>query len=783
MDVVAACADKLQLNPSHIKSILDLSADGHTVPFIARYRADCVGGLDGTAIRSVLAVNDELTALATRRAVVTKAIIASGCDQTSIVAALSAVRGATSSTELEDVYAPFKSGKSATKSAQARECGAGPLLELALSGAAIEFRRWLRPKTKASSVKEIQQALQVLLAEHIANDQESRTAVREAFAGSAELQSVRSRSSCKTYQNKNWHEHDVSKVARISNKGVFSRKDNDKFAVYANFSAPVGKIKGHQVLAINRGERKKELTISILLSPAAKAALFTKLSQMWIPRVHPSVRVDTRTAVQDAMVRLLQPRQSREIRSQLTNKANRDALRVFRQNLRAMLLARPVAGQRMLAIDPGFRNGCKVAVIDEHGEPLAVDTVFPHPPQRKVEDARVKLVALLKEHKCALVAIGNGTACRETECFVATLRGEIPELRFTMVNETGASIYSVSDAAVKELPKYTPAARGAISLARRVQDPLAELLKIDPQHLGVGMYQHDIKSKLLETELDAVVEDCVALVGVDLNDCSEHLLRRVPGLNVARAAAIVKHRKIHGPFKRRAQLTEVKGIGKTSFMQAAGFVRVPPSDATACCTEAVLDNTCIHPESFPVACLVLRRIGAEFAEIGTDEIFAKVSKLVGDDAARMLLDYSGPKIVLPEGVSSELPSSHSGLELVLRELLRPRTYDARKMFSSPLFRKEVISLLDVRQGMVLTGRVQNVTDFGAFVDLGVGLDGLVHSSEMLAPLVPGQCVTVQVCSIDTDSKRIGLCITQDSDQLPNRSRKRKREEHKAKRRE
>ena len=523
-------------------------------------------------------------------------------------------------------------------------------------------------------------------------------------------------------------------------KSEAAKEEDSVYAQYYDFSQPVSKIAGHRVLALDRGEREEFLKVSVEVDAERAAALCCKM----FVKGRSAAAEQVEAAVRDAYARLIHPSLEREVRAALTEQAAEGAIKVFGENLRQLLLAPPIKGKVAMGLDPGYRMGCKVAVVDATGKVLDTAVVYPVPQFKRVEQAKSTIKTLIKKHGVQIIAIGNGTAGKETEIFAADVIRELGGgVQYMVVSEAGASVYSASELAAKEFPQFDVNLRSAVSIARRLQDPLAELVKIDPKAVGVGQYQHDMPAKRLAAALDGVVEDCVNTVGVDLNTASAPLLSRVAGLSAATAKNVVAWREENGAFASRAQLKKVKGLGPKAFEQCAGFLRVPGA-------EEPLDATAVHPESYAAARALLKLCDFTEADIGTEAIAAlpKRAKVIGF-----------------ERLCAETGAGKETLEDIIAELLRPGR-DMRDELPPPLLRTDVMGMEDLKPGMELTGTVRNVIDFGAFVDIGVHQDGLVHISQLSDKFIRhpgeavkvGQVVKVKVLDVDLKKKRISLTM-------------------------
>lgn len=707
--LITAIADDLSLEPRRIAAAVRLFDEGNTIPFVARYRKEMTDSLDEEQLRQVAERLSYRRNLETRRAAILKSLR----EQEVLTPALQAdIEAADTLQRLEDLYRPYKP-KRRTRATQAREKGLQPLADLLLTQPEDgDLATIARPflSEAVPTIAEAYSGAKDIVAETISDDAEVRAAARALL-----------------------EKHSTMAVAVADE----SRDPQGVYRTYYTFYSSFRGLRPHQILAINRGEREGVLNIS-WESPEAEALGI--LAQHY-PADSASPLADMlREAREDSYRRLLLPALERELRRKLTRRSDEHAIGVFATNLRALLLQPPVRGQTVLGIDPGFRTGCKIAVVDATGKVLATRTVYP---DRKRQQASATLRQLVKRHHVTLIAIGNGTASRETEQWVARLISEGLEVRYAIVSEAGASVYSASPLARQELPKLDVSLRGAVSIARRLQDPLAELVKIEPRAIGVGLYQHDVNQKSLSEALDVVIESVVNAVGADLNTASPALLQYISGIGPKTAAAIVAYRNEHGPFATRQELLNVPGVGPKTYQQAAGFLRVPGGVEP-------LDNTPIHPESYAVARQVLELLDKP---LGDPEMMQAVVNLMReqnlDELAAML------------GVGKPT------LEDILEALSRPGR-DPRDGLSGPVLRQDVLHIEDLQPGMHLTGTIRNVVDFGAFVDIGIKRNGLIHVSQMGAGYVRsphdkvavGDVVEVEVLSVDVERGRISLALVE-----------------------
>lgn len=694
-----------------VANTIALLDEGATIPFLARYRKERTGELDEEQLRAVEERLRQRRVLDERKEEVRRLLTEQGKLTAELAAALEA---AGRLQDVEDLYRPFRQ-KRRTRATIARERGLEPLADLIWAQALTTgdplsvAEGYVAPERQVPDAAAALQGAADMLAERLADDPGLRRRLRALTWQAGELV-VRATP-----------EAAAAGAAEAAAKAATYR-------LYFDFREPLRKIPPHRVLAVNRGEREGVLKVSLELPDPAPLYQAAEQAAMRNPR---SIFAGLlREVAQDAYKRLIAPSLEREWRAELTARAEAHAIRVFARNLRPLLLTPPLRGRAVLGIDPGFRTGCKVAVVGPLGELLATDVIYPHPPQNRREEARKRLLELVAEHGVSVIAIGNGTASRETEAVVAELTaGSGGRLQYTIVSEAGASVYSASKLAREELPELDVSLRGAVSIARRVQDPLAELVKIDPQSIGVGQYQHDVDQAELARALGAVVESCVNFVGVDLNSASPALLGYVAGISATVARNIVAHRFAHGPFRSRAELLKVARLGPATFEQCAGFLRIPGAAEP-------LDGTAVHPESYALA----RRI---LAECGGD--------LTAAPAA--------------EELAARLGAGVPTVRDIIEALQKPGR-DPREDLAGPVLRTDVLSLADLRPGMELSGTVRNVVDFGAFVDLGVKEDGLVHVSELadrfvrdpLEVVAVGDIVRVRVLAVDHQRKRIALSM-------------------------
>ncbi|HEY8378923.1 MAG TPA: Tex family protein, partial [Nannocystis sp.] len=707
-DPVPVLARDLQLPARGVAAVVRLLAEGATVPFIARYRKEMTGGLDEVQIRAIEERRTYVLELEERRRVVLDSIAAQGLLTDELRAKIAACE---TKAALEDLYLPFKP-KRRTRAMIARERGLGPLADRILAqpdegDPQAEAARFVKPDQELPDIKAVLAGARDIVAEVIAETPEVRTLVREAFA----------------------REGTVRAEVMPDKAG-----QPTKFEQYYDFEEAAATIPSHRFLAVRRGEQEGVLRVKI---GVPIEAITPRIEALAKARPGTPFYGELTAAVRDAYVRLLAPTIETDVRIELKMRADREAVQVFGDNLRALLLAPPFGGRRVIGVDPGLRTGCKCAAVDETGEVLGHATIYPGQGEGANSRAASDFLALVQAHKPAAIAVGNGTGGREAEAFVRRTLAEagLRDIIVVPVSEAGASVYSASEVAREELPALDVTIRGAVSIARRLQDPLAELVKIDPKAIGVGQYQHDVYQPLLAKKLDQVVESCVNAVGVDLNTASAPLLSRVAGLRPSVAKSIVEHRARHGAFASRRALLEVPGLGPRTFEQAAGFLRIRGG-------EHPLDASAVHPERYPL-------VEAIAADLGVP-----LDRLVGDAAL-------AASIPIARYVRDDV--GEPTLRDIVAELAKPGR-DPRERFDPPKFRADVTTLADLRPGMTLEGVVTNVTAFGAFVDIGVHQDGLVHISQLADRFVKdphevvkaGDRLKVRVLDVDPERKRIAL---------------------------
>ncbi|XP_006272234.1 S1 RNA-binding domain-containing protein 1 [Alligator mississippiensis] len=771
-DIVQALAERTNIEPWVCANIIRLFNDENTIPFIARYRKELINNLEADALREVQQTLEELRTVAKKTHGTIQKLKKEGKLSGSLLTALLNCR---TLEELDHVYAPYKTGSKGTKAQRAKQLGLEPAaISLIENPGELNLFSYVKPNVKGlSTVPEVEAGVQHILADMFAKDKDTLDFIRIL---------CQQRYICLQ-----------SALAKVSSKSV-NEKDVDKFQLYHNFSCNIRNIQHHQILAINRGENLKILTVKVNVPDGVKNEFCRWcVNERWRPKRYakPELMKILHNSVEDSYKRLIYPLLCREFRSKLTSDAEKESVMMFGRNLRQLLLTSPVRGRTLMGVDPGYKHGCKLAIISPTSQILHTDVVYLHSGQGFREAEKIR--RLLLQYSCSTVVIGNGTACRETEAYFADLimkKYFAPlDVVYCIANEAGASIYSVSPEACKEMPDLDPNLRSAVSIARRVQDPLAELVKIEPKHIGVGMYQHDVSQTLLKATLDSVVEECVSFVGVDINICSEILLRHIAGLNANRAKNIIEWREKNGPFINREQLKEVKGLGPKTFQQCAGFIRFNQEYIKAFCSSQQkeliakghagvqitnakqgkkrskpttnvmlqpnpLDQTCIHPESYNIAMRFLTFTGGNPNDIGKPDMQQKVNSVIQKEGT--------------EGAAKMLNTTVHTLQLIIDGLTQPEGFDIRTDFDKPDFKRSIVCLEDLSVGAVLTGKVENATLFGAFVDIGVGKSGLIPIRNITEAklskakkrrslgLGPGERVEVKVLNVDIPRSRITL---------------------------
>ena len=716
MDITAILCQEFHLKKQQCENVLKLIDDGNTIPFIARYRKEMTDSLDDQVLREIFERLQYLRGLDKRRSEIESALQEQGNLTDELSAKLAA---ASALAELEDLYRPFRP-KRRTRATIAKEKGLEPLALLLLMQNEKKktpeqiAEAFIQPDRGVETVEDALQGARDILAEQFSDDADVRKKLRELAFRTGVLESKKA-------------------------------KDEDSvYSMYYDFSQEVRNLPGHRILAVNRGEREELLKVSIRMDEGASVGILERA----FVREGSMTTQQVKTACQDAWERLIEPSLEREVRAELTDRAGTAAIQVFGKNLHQLLMAPPVKGKVTLGVDPGFRTGCKLAVVDENGKVLATGVGHFTLPGQEAAKARAKaeILAMCRKYGVTAIAIGNGTASREAEQFIA---GLLPELggqaAYMIVSEAGASVYSASKLAAEEFPQYDVSLRSAVSIARRMQDPLAELVKIDPKAIGVGQYQHDMPQKRLDEALCGVVEDCVNAVGVDLNTASASLLGYVSGLNGTTAKNIVAYREANGAFPDRKRLLKVPKLGPKAYEQCAGFLRVPES-------KNVLDNTGVHPESYGAAEKLLALCGCGDEDVRRGAVDGLMRKVQAMGEAK---------------VAEEIGVGVPTLRDVVKELMKPGR-DLRSDLPAPILRTDVLDMKDLKPGMVLTGTVRNVIDFGVFVDIGVHQDGLVHISQVCSRFIKhpsevvavGDIVKVLVLDVDEKKHRISLSIKQ-----------------------
>ncbi len=712
MDINARLAKELNIKPWQVENTVKLIDDGNTIPFIARYRKELTGELSDTILRDLGERLTYLRNLQGRKEEVLRIIDEQGKLTDELRAS---IEKAEVLQEVEDLYRPYKQ-KKRTRATVAKEKGLEPLAEII----------WKQEKADRSIYE---------IAEGFVNAELNVETAQDAINGALDI-------IAETISDNADFRKEIRSLT-FRNGNVLSKgnaEEKSEYQMYYDFSEPVFKIALHRVLAINRGENEKVLSVKID-APADRIISYLNSS---VILMNSPYRELLEATCKDAYTRLIAPSIEREIRSELTERAEEQAIKVFAANLKNLLLQPPIKNHVVMGFDPAYRTGCKIAVVDDTGKLLETTTVYPTPPQSQVEEAKKKLKELIKKYDVDIISLGNGTASRESEIICAEIIKELDKpLHYIVVNEAGASVYSASELASQEYPDINVSIRGAISIARRLQDPLAELVKIDPKSIGVGQYQHDVAQKKLSEALGGVVEDCVNSVGVDLNTASPSLLQHISGVNSGIAKNIVAYREENGKFKSRSELKKVKKLGDKAFEQCAGFLRIQESDN-------ILDNTSVHPESYKVAAQLFDKAGKKLKSLSPKEMHMVLQELMNTDI---------------EKLAQELEVGVPTLRDIMKELQKPGR-DPRDEMPKPIFMTDVMEIKDLRPGMILTGTVRNVIDFGAFVDIGVHQDGLVHISELADRFIKrpldvvqvGDIVKVKVLDVDIDRKRIGLSM-------------------------
>ncbi len=714
MNIIQKLAEEFHLKVEQVEKTVALIDEGNTIPFIARYRKEVTGSLDDSVLRDL---NDRLTFLRNiekRKQEVSDLITAQEKMTPEIQAAIDAAQ---TITEVDDIYRPFRPHRK-TRASVAREKGLEPLAELIYlqepsyaPAIEVQAEAFIDEEKGVASVEEALQGAKDIIAEDVSDNAEFRKELRRL-----------------TFE-----------FGLLSTKQA--KEEDSVYAQYYDYTEPLKKVLPHRVLAINRGEKEEFLKVSVSVAP--EIVLNFLFSQTLKNNGSPAEKYVS-SAVLDSYDRLISPSIEREIRSDIFDNASEGAIKLFADNLSHLLMQSPLKGKTVLGFDPGYAHGCKLAVVDKTGKVVDTAVIYPVKPREETEKSKAIMKRLITKNKVDVIAIGNGTASKESEIFVAGLLREIPEeVKYIVVSEAGASIYSASKLAAEEFPEFDVMQRSAVSIARRLQDPLAELIKIDPKGIGVGQYQHDMKQARLDEALGGVVEDCVNAVGVDVNTASYSLLSYISGINITSAKNIVKYREENGEFSSRAQLLKVPRIGAKAYEQAAGFLRVPGG-------KEIFDNTGVHPESYGAAEKLLSMFGYTRADVAGGALKELGNKVQSAGFSK---------------IASELEIGEPTLKDILSELEKPGR-DIRDTLPPPVLRDDILSLEDLKPDMELTGTVRNVIDFGAFVDIGVHQDGLVHISQLADRFVKhpsdvvkvGDVVKVRVLSVDVPKKRISLTM-------------------------
>lgn len=711
--IIEILSKEFSQKSEHIKNVISLIDEGNTIPFIARYRKELHGSMDDQMLREISERLQYIRNLDKRREEIKASIESQGKLTEELV---SAIEEATVLAELEDIYRPYKQ-KRRTRATVAREKGLEPLAALLFAqnintGSLEELAApYIDSEKGVESIEDALAGASDIIAEDISDNADIRKSLKELIAVKGFL---------------------VSKAAK---------EEDSVYRLYYDFAEPIKKLQSHRILAINRGEKEDFLKVGIEID---------EVLAMDIIKNHTvrsgSISSDfVAAAAEDAYSRLIFPSVEREIRNELKDMASEQAIKMFGLNLKPLLMQPPVKNKVTMGFDPAYRTGCKIAVVDGTGKVLETGVVYPTPPHNKTEEAKAALIRMIKKHGVEAIAIGNGTASKESEIFIAEILKELPGVSYMMVNEAGASVYSASKLGAAEFPDFDVSLRSAVSIARRLQDPLAELVKIDPKSIGVGQYQHDMPEARLDETLNGVVEDCVNAVGVDLNTASPSLLAKVSGLNGTTAKNVVAYREENGVFTTRKAVQKVPKIGPKAFEQCAGFLRVPES-------KNILDNTGVHPESYDAAEKILEICGYALTDVAEGKV-GDLRERAGKMTLQKLAEYSGVGV----------PTVND----IINELLKPGR-DPRDELPPTMLRTDVMDMNDLKPGMVMRGTVRNVIDFGAFVDIGVHQDGLVHISELCDRYVKhpsemvkvGDVVDTVVLAVDVEKKRISLSMKQ-----------------------
>ncbi|MBR6563458.1 MAG: RNA-binding transcriptional accessory protein [Clostridia bacterium] len=710
MDIIAKIAEELKIRVKQVEAAVGLIDEGNTIPFIARYRKEATGSLDDEKLRELGEKLEFYRALDARRADVQRLIDEQGKLTDELVAA---IENAQTLSELEDIYRPYRP-KRRTRASIAAEAGLTPLAELMLEqkkdvDIVAEAEKYLNPEKKINNATDALNGAKDIIAEKVSDNAEFRKWIREF-----------------TYRSGNL-------VAKAKTE------EDSVYRLYYDYNEPLSKMPSHRVLAVDRGEKEGILSIKV---ECDKEKVFDYLRGQMLSARECSSTDFVREATDDAYERLIAPSVQTEMRNTITEQAQEQAIRVFGENLKNLLMLPPVRGKVVMGFDPAYRTGCKIAIVDGFGDVLDMTVVYPTPPQNKTEEAKAKLKSLINKHKVDIISIGNGTASKESEIFVAGMLKELDRpVSYIMTNEAGASVYSASKLASEEFPQFDVSLRSAVSIARRLQDPLAELVKIDPKAIGVGQYQHDMEPKALDNSLSGVVESCVSGVGADLNTASVSLLSHIAGINSKIAKSIYEYRTTVSKFKTRSELLKVKGIGEKAYKQCVGFLRVPES-------REVLDNTAVHPESYEAAYSLLKLLGYSREDVSERRLSELPKKVEAAGNAK---------------VAAELGIGVPTLNDIVSELMKPGR-DPRDELPPQILRTDAMDISSLKAGMEFVGTVRNVADFGAFVDIGVHQDGLVHISKLSNRFVKrasdvvkvGDIIKVRVIDVDVAKKRISL---------------------------
>lgn len=711
MNITKVIASELGIKPAQVEAVIQLIDEGNTIPFIARYRKEAHGGLNDEVLRDLDERLTYLRNLEERKEAVLKSIE----EQEKLTPELKKeIEEAMTLVAVEDLYRPFKQ-KRRTRATVAKEKGLEGLsniiwLQMTKKPIEEEAKQYLSEEKGVTTIEEAIQGAKDILAEVVSDNAQYRTWIRDIT----------------------WKEGTLISTAK-------DKEVESVYEMYYDFQEPVAKMAGYRILAVNRGEKEKILTIK-LEAPEEKIVRY--LERQVILNENPNTVSILQDVCEDSYRRLIADSIERDIRNEMTERAEDGAIEVFGQNLNQLLMQPPIAGQVVLGWDPAFRTGCKLAVVDATGKVLDTKVIYPTAPQNKVAEAKKEVYRLIKKYGVTLISVGNGTASRESEQVIVDMLKEIKEpVQYVIVNEAGASVYSASKLATEEFPNFDVGQRSAASIARRIQDPLAELVKIDPKSIGVGQYQHDMNQKKLGAALSAVVEDCVNRVGVDLNTASVSLLEYVSGISKTLAKNIVAYREEHGSFRNRKELLKVAKLGPKAYEQCAGFMRITGG-------ENPLDGTSVHPESYDAAAKLLNKLGYQLADIISGGLIGL--SLAAKDTQRL---------------SRDLDIGEMTLKDIIKELEKPAR-DPRDEMPKPILRSDVMELEDLQEGMILKGTVRNVIDFGAFVDIGVHQDGLVHISQMsnkfikhpLEVVSVGDIVEVKILGVDVQKKRIQLTM-------------------------